>query len=674
MAQRIRHPADRTMPTALVLIAICCGIFGTIARADDAEAVFETSIRPVLVTSCFRCHGGERVCGGLRVDSRAALLQGGDSGPAIVPGNPNGSLLVQAISRHPDVSAMPPETEKALRPDQVTDFASWIGADAVWPAQGPAFEVAGHWAFAPVGAVTPPPVNDAGWCRTTIDRFIRGRQEAAGVDPLPTADRHTLIRRATFDLTGLPPNQEEVEAFLSDPSPDAFASVVDRLLESPAYGERWGRHWLDVVRYADTAGETADYPAPVAWRYRNYCIDAFNGDLPYDQFLREQLAGDILAAESSETNRAEQIIATGYLAISRRFGFDSENYHHLTIQDTIDTVGQSVMGLSIGCARCHDHKFDPVSMRDYYALYGIFESSRYPFPGSEQKQRVRSLAPLVSPQANERRWRDFETHVARLSQELASLDRSPPAATLRSVTDIDGDFELQAPANGGSYGVLVAPWRYEGPIAVTAAAQSPFQHLYPRGRCGVSIAAGAGPYRCTQSLQPAPQGSDALRFINLDIRTASPTADAAGRHRFTIGDSQDSAVEIVIAAETLSLRADGEEYELGSIAAGQWINLQLVIDRIGQSVSGRYGSPGSVSEFGPFRLGSAWGGEIDRVELAAAVDPVVDPSATAYAATPIECDNITVQSFPIAPVNTELPATAASNIALGPAQGPAQGP
>jgi len=430
MAQRTRHPADRTMPATLVLIAICCGIFGTIARADDAEAVFETSIRPVLVASCFRCHGGERVCGGLRVNSRAALLEGGDSGPAIVPGNPNGSLLVQAISRHPDVSAMPPETEKALRPDQVADFASWIVADAVWPAEGPAFEVAGHWAFTPVGAVPPPPVNDAEWCRTTIDRFIRGRQEAASVDPLPTANRHTLIRRVTFDLTGLPPTQEEVDAFLSDPSPDAFASVVDRLLESPAYGERWGRHWLDVVRYADTAGETADYPAPVAWRYRNYCIDAFNRDLPYDQFLREQIAGDILAADSPETNRAEQIIATGYLAISRRFGFDSENYHHLTIQDTIDTVGQSIMGLSLGCARCHDHKFDPVSMRDYYALYGIFESSRYPFPGSEQKQRVRSLAPLVSPQANERRWRDFETHVARLSQELASLDRSPAAATL----------------------------------------------------------------------------------------------------------------------------------------------------------------------------------------------------------------------------------------------------
>ena len=659
---RLRRSLDRTLPAAVVLIITVCGEFGPSARANDAESFFETAIRPVLVSSCFRCHGGERVCGGLRVDSRAALLQGGDSGPAIVPGNPQVSLLVQAISRHPDVSAMPPETENALRPDQVTEFESWIGADAVWPAQGPAFEVRGHWAFAPVAAVAPPPVNDAGWCRTTIDRFIRGRQEAAGVDPLPAADRRTLIRRATFDLTGLPPSPEEVEAFLSDPSPDAFEAVVNRLLESPAYGERWGRHWLDVVRYADTAGETADYPVPTAWRYRNYCIDAFNRDLPYDQFLREQIAGDILAMESPDSKRAERITATGYLAISRRFGFDSEHYHHLTIQDTIDTVGQSVMGLSLGCARCHDHKFDPISVTDYYALYGIFESSRYPFPGSEQKHRVRSLAPLASPQSSDRRWRDFETDVARLSQELVSLDRSPPTATLRSLTDIDGDFELQAPANGGSYGVLVAPWRSEGPIAVTAAAQSPLKHLYPGGRSGVSVAAGAGPYRCTQSVRLPQQGSDVDCFINLEFRTSAPAADAAGRHRFTIGDSQDSVVEIVVAAESLSLRADGKLHELGSIPTGQWINLQLVIDRTGRSVSGRYGSPGSVRDFGPFLLGSAWSGEIDRVELAADIDP----SAPAYAATPIECDNLAVQSFPIAPVSTELPATAPSNGAPSP--------
>ena len=175
-------------------------------------------------------------CGGLRVDSRAALLQGGDSGPAIVPGNPQASLLVQAISRHPDVSAMPPESENALRPDQVTEFESWISADAVWPAEGPAFEVAGHWAFAPVVAVSPPPVNDAGWCRTTIDRFIRGRQEAAGSEPLPTADRRTLIRRATFDLTGLPPTPEEVEAFLSDPSPRC---VCDGRRSAPRLSRLW---------------------------------------------------------------------------------------------------------------------------------------------------------------------------------------------------------------------------------------------------------------------------------------------------------------------------------------------------------------------------------------------------------------------------------------------------
>ena len=186
------------------------------------------------------------------------------------------------------------------------------------------------------------------------------------------------------------------------------------MLASPQYGERWGRHWLDLVRYADTAGETADYPVPVAWRYRNWVIDAFNADKPYDEFLREQIAGDILARRGPRELYAGRVTATGYLAISRRFGFDSENYHHLTIQDTIDTLGQTVLGLTLGCARCHAHKFDPVSMDDYYALYGIFESTRYAFPGSEQKQKSRALVPLVPPEESLPKWRDFDARVARL--------------------------------------------------------------------------------------------------------------------------------------------------------------------------------------------------------------------------------------------------------------------
>ena len=638
----VRQPRKR-WPT---LVASWLVIPLAVAGADDT--LFESSIRPVLVDTCFRCHGGERVSGGLRVDSRDALLAGGDSGPAIVPGDPATSLLVQAIARHDDVSAMPPESEKALLPEQVAAFERWIAAEAPWPAEGEVFKVAGHWAFAPVTDPLPPAVADEAWCRTTIDRFIRARQEEAGVAPLPTADRRTLIRRATFDLTGLPPTPEEVEAFLTDPSPRAFEELVERLLASPAYGEKWARHWLDVVRYADTAGETADYPVPVAWRYRNYCIDALNQDLPYDEFVREQLAGDILAAEEHGERGSERIVATGFVAISRRFGFDSEKYHHLTIQDTIDTLGQSIMGLSLGCARCHDHKFDPVSTRDYYALYGIFESSRYPFPGSEQKQRVRSLAPLDDSWSDGHRWREFEADVSRLSAELVALERPVPAATLRSVTDLDGDFELQAPAGGGSYGVLVPPWRYEGPIIVSAAAQSPFKHLYTGGRCGVSVAAGAGPYRCTQAVRGMPQAGAPV-FVTLDVRLPPSPGDATGRHRFTITDSGGATIGLVMAAGSLTLVSAGQTHDLGAIAPGEWTNLQLSIDATARSVTGRFGGPGTVREFGPFPLAADARGTITAVELAA----LAEPSETAYRAMAIECDNISIQSFPIPPVSLE---------------------
>ena len=628
----------------VALAAIAAGV----APADDA--LFESSIRPVLVDTCFRCHGGERVSGGLRVDSRAALVGGGDSGPAIVPGDPAKSLLVQAIARHDDVSAMPPELDKALRPEQVAAFERWIGADALWPAAAAAFEVEGHWAFAPVADPPLPPVADEAWCQTTIDRFIRARQEEAAVVPLPRADRRTLIRRATFDLTGLPPTPAEVEAYVADPSPRAFDSVVERLLASTAYGEKWARHWLDVVRYADTAGETADYPVPVAWRYRNYCVDAFNRDLPYDEFLRDQIAGDIRAAAGPPQARDERIVATGFLAISRRFGFDSEKYHHLTIQDTIDTLGATVMGLSLGCARCHDHKFDPVSARDYYALYGIFESSRYPFPGSEQKQRVRSLAPLGKARPDAQAWRTYEADISRLSAELAALDKPVPAATLRSVTDLDGDFELQAPAGGGSYGVLVPPWRYQGPIAVTAAAQSPFKQLFAGGRCGVSIAAGAGPYRCAQAVHGLP-GNGGPVFLNLDLRLHAPTAAAKGRHRFTLTDSNGPAIELVFSAVGLQLVTAGQTHDLGPIPIAEWINLQLAIDTAKHEVTGRLGTPGAVRELGPFALAAEARGPIDGVELAALVEP-----ATPYAATALDCDHLALQSTPIPPVSLERPA------------------
>ena len=497
--------AARSIPTLIYLAILWLGAGAVTtgsARADDARAedFFENRVRPVLSGICLRCHGPQKTSGGLRLDSREGLARGGDSGPAIDPGHLEESLLLEAVRRDEDVSAMPPD--RPLSSQQVADLTAWVRAGAPWPARAARIGAATHWAFQPIRDHTPPAVRDQSWPQSSIDRFILARIEAAGRKPAPPADRRTLLRRVAYDLTGLPPSPGEVVAFTRDSSPDALAKVVDRLLDSPHYGEQWGRHWLDLVRYADTAGETADYPVPLAWRYRNYVIDAFNADKPYDEFLREQIAGDILAAQGPREHYAERATASGFLAISRRFGFDSENYHHLTIQDTIDTLGQTMLGLSLGCARCHDHKFDPVSMNDYYALYGIFDSSRYAFPGSEQKQQVRAMLPLLPPDESQPRWRDFEANLAALARQLEAQHQSVPKAIIRSLHDLDGDFELQAPAAGGSNGVLVPPWLYEGKIAVTTEAQSPFKNLYPRGKVGMSVPEDAGRYRVAQALYP----------------------------------------------------------------------------------------------------------------------------------------------------------------------------
>jgi len=658
----------RNLPLHSSLFVLTSVCFLNVAFADeDSEAYFENHIRPVLVETCFRCHGDARVSGMLRVDSREALIQGGESGAAIVPGKPGESLLIKAIQRHEDVSAMPPEKDKALRPDQIAAFEEWIKAGARWPEITVKFEGRKHWAFEPIRDVTPPTVTESDWSGTGIDRFIRSRQEAAGVNPAPLADKRTRIRRATFDLTGLPPTPEEIAAFEADASSNAFEKVVDRLLASQSYGERWGRHWLDVVRYADTAGETADYPVPLAWRYRNYVIDAFNADKPYDQFLREQIAGDVLANQNPGKNYAEQVTATGYLAISRRFGFDSENYHHLTIQDTIDTLGQSVLGLSLGCARCHDHKFDAVSMQDYYGLYGIFDSSRYAFPGSEQKQKFRSMVPLLPPGEAIPQWRAFDHRVALLTTSLEKQKQGVPAAILRSLNDLDGDFEMQAPAAGGSNGVLVPPWLYEGKIAVTNAAQSPFRNLYARGRVGASLVAASGPYRIAQSLYPHRSAENCKQvFVNLDFRVG-PTegatgGQAAGAHQLRVSSFPDSpAVTVSISSTTVSLQTgdpqgvnqqSGSPAELpGVIQPNEWYNLQLTLDLHEKTVSGTLHSQTSGREpvvaFAERPIHSSWPGIIDFAEL-------VSTGAAQDQLPAIEFDNLGVQDRLIPSASTEL--------------------
>jgi hypothetical protein len=375
---------------------------GPPAGPADAETFFETRIRPVLAGTCFKCHGGEKVSGSLRLDSRPALLKGGERGPAVVPGAAEKSRLIRAM-RHVagDELRMPPG--KKLPDATIADFVIWIDHGAVWPRKQWSSAKplrSKHWAFQPPRTGEPPP-DRSGWSENPIDRFITAGWREQGLGPVEPCDRRTLLRRVTFDLIGLPPTVAEMDAFLADPHADAFARVVDRLLAAPSYGERWGRHWLDLVRYADTAGDNADYPVPEARLYRDYVIDSFNADKPYDLFLREQLAGDILALRGPREHYAAQVIATTYLALSRRYLTAPYEHWHLTLEDTIDTTGRAFLGLTLRCARCHDHKYDPITQQDYYALYGIFASTQFPYAGSEEfasMSRPREhFVPLVPP-------------------------------------------------------------------------------------------------------------------------------------------------------------------------------------------------------------------------------------------------------------------------------------
>jgi hypothetical protein len=397
---------------------------------------FEKKIRPVLESNCYMCHSAhsKTLQGGLLLDSREGMLKGGNSGqPAIRPGDPDSSLLIKAIRYSEAKLQMPPMGQ--LPAEQVKDFEAWVKLGAPDPrgqaasAQVPwqpydLDQARKFWSFQPVKNPPLPEVKDKAWLRSPLDRFILAALERKGLKPVGNADKWTLIRRATFDLTGLPPTPEEVDAFLNDTSAKAFEKIVDRLLASPNYGERWGRHWLDVVRYADTAGCNSDFPVPAAYKYRNYVIKSFNEDKPYDRFIREQIAGDVVPAKS-ESEKYENIIATGYLAISRRFGSRTKEFD-LTIDDTIDNLGRTFLGLSVSCARCHNHKFDPIPTKDYYALYGIFNSSRYAFPGTEIYPHPADMVALASGEAAEKLYK--------WQKEIAALDDRKEFLTAESGT------------------------------------------------------------------------------------------------------------------------------------------------------------------------------------------------------------------------------------------------
>ncbi|MGI9244866.1 MAG: PSD1 and planctomycete cytochrome C domain-containing protein [Verrucomicrobiales bacterium] len=360
-----------------------------LAEKPEHIAFFERRIRPILAEHCYECHStaSSKLKGGLALDTEAGWMDGGDSGEVIIPGEPAKSLLIGAIS-HQDVDLqMPPKYR--LSEDEIDDLQRWVKLGAPDPRDGGSppkptevsidlEEGRKFWAFQKPELRHPPAVRDAGWPQDPIDQFILSELEARGLKPAADADRHTLIRRATFDLVGLPPSPGEIREFVDDPATDevAFAKVVDRLLASPRFGERWGRHWLDLARYAESMGRTRNWPFPFAWRYRDYVIDAFNRDTQYDRFLTEQLAGDLLPAEDA-SQRDRQLTATGFLTLgsldlNER---DAKVFRADQIDEQIDVSSRAILGLTVACARCHDHKFDPIPTADYYALAGIFGST-----------------------------------------------------------------------------------------------------------------------------------------------------------------------------------------------------------------------------------------------------------------------------------------------------------
>ena len=410
---------------------------------------FESRIRPLLIDHCYDCHRQEasEIGGSLLLDSRAGIIQGGETDSLIVPGDPENSLLMRAVSYKEADLQMPPAGK--LTDEQIADLAEWIRMNAPDPrsedtvaAMKAKTEIdwaqsRDFWSLRPLSEAKPPKTKNSAWPLNPIDQFLAAKFDEANLSPAPDADKRTWIRRATFDLIGLPPTPDQIDAFLADDTPESFAKVVDRLLDSKQYGERWGRRWLDVVRYSDTAGDNSDFPIPQAYLYRNWVIDAFNRDLPYDQFVREQLAGDLLESNSMEEKR-QRVIATGYIANSRRFGSRVDDYpQHLTIEDTIDNLGRTFLAMTINCARCHDHKFDPITAEDYYAMYGIFHSTRYPWPGIELEQRQRDFVTLAPAEDVARIQKERDTRQKELDELVQVLKRERDSAKDATREELD---------------------------------------------------------------------------------------------------------------------------------------------------------------------------------------------------------------------------------------------
>jgi cytochrome c553/mono/diheme cytochrome c family protein len=418
-----------------------------VAAADDIqpdrakleavqEEFFESRIRPVLADNCLECHGAEKHKAGLRLDIKAEMLKGGEAGPVVVPGKPDESSLIEAI-RYEGELRMPPK--KKLKDDEIAALSDWVKRGAFWPDPRPgptnragpksaaiatvavpsvsvSAQDRSFWSLQPISNPPPPPVRDDAWPRSTIDRFILAKLEDNGLAPAPPAEKSTLIRRAYFDLIGLPPTSEEVQSFVHDDRPDAFRKVVDDLLASPHYGERWGRYWLDVARYGeDQAHSFQPRLYPNGFRYRDWVVRALNHDMPFDQFVTEQIAGDLVDGP----DRADRLPALGFFACGPVYYGDSKK--HDQYADRIDTLTRGFLGLTVACARCHDHKYDPIPTTDYYALAGVFASTDYVEVPSAPKEQIEAYDKAqAAVQAKDKEIAAFlKAEAERLKQKVA---------------------------------------------------------------------------------------------------------------------------------------------------------------------------------------------------------------------------------------------------------------
>ena len=490
--------------------------------ATNRAIDYQRDIQPILTRACIGCHGQAKQRGGLRLDSRTEALKGGNSGVVLEPGQALKSRLLLIVAGLDAETTMPPKEKPRLTAEEIGNLRAWIDQGLKWPVDG---SIAGqgakssHWAFQPVKRVAPPPINDPGSSiRNPIDAFVRAKLHAVGVDASPEADRATLIRRVTLDLTGLPPTASEVDAFLNDAGPDAYEKVVERLLASPHHGERWGRLWLDNGRYADSDGYEKDSGRPFAWRWRDWVIAALNRDLPHDQFVIEQLAGDLLPGATNE-----QKIATGFhrnTLTNREGGVDQEQFRVEAVVDRVNTTAKVFLGITLGCAQCHDHKYDPFSQREYYQLFAFFNSDtevnlplstgneEYTRSKAEHDKRRKPLLDAIEAEKKKLDPKLTETQIkkklAPLTQKLAEHDKTAPqppmAQTLaigkRRATHvmIRGDFlrkgvEVQAgtpsvlPPLSGSTRLDLAQWivRRDNPLTSRVLVNWVWQKYFGRG-------------------------------------------------------------------------------------------------------------------------------------------------------------------------------------------------